>query len=34
MLPFVRTVDELIKVKKIIADHGLARSSNFNSGSW
>ena len=29
MLPFVRTVDELVKVKKIIAAHGLSRSANF-----
>ena len=29
MLPFVRTVDELVKVKRIIAAHGLSRSTNF-----
>lgn len=29
MLPFVRTVEELEKVKKIIASSGLSRSSNF-----
>ena len=29
MLPFVRTVDELVKVKRIIAAHGLSRSANF-----
>jgi pyruvate, water dikinase len=29
MLPFVRTVEELVKVKKIINDSGLERSSNF-----
>lgn len=29
MLPFVHTVDEFIKVKRIIAAHGLSRSSNF-----
>ena len=29
MLPFVRTVDELIQVKKIIASSGLERSRNF-----
>jgi pyruvate,water dikinase len=29
MLPFVRSVDELVKVKRIIAEHGLARSANF-----
>lgn len=29
MLPFVRTVEELIKVKKIINDFGFERSSNF-----
>lgn len=28
MLPFVRTVDELVKVKRIIAAHGLTRSAN------
>ncbi len=29
MIPFVRTVDELIKVKKIITDFGLHRSESF-----
>ncbi|MDP4030952.1 MAG: phosphoenolpyruvate synthase [Candidatus Beckwithbacteria bacterium] len=29
MIPFVRTVEELIKVKKIVNDHGLTRSHNF-----
>ena len=29
MLPFVRTVNELVEVKKIIASSGLSRSSNF-----
>lgn len=29
MIPFVRTVDELIKVKKIIAASGLSRSNSF-----
>ncbi len=29
MLPFVHTVDELVKVKRIIAAHGLSRSANF-----
>lgn len=29
MVPFVRTVDELIKVKRIIAASGLSRSNNF-----
>lgn len=29
MIPFVRTVDELIKVKKIIASSGLSRSNSF-----
>jgi len=29
MLPFVRTVKELISVKKIISDHGLTRSPSF-----
>lgn len=29
MVPFVRTVDELIKIKSIIASAGLSRSSNF-----
>lgn len=29
MIPFVRTVDELIKVKRIIAASGLSRSDNF-----
>lgn len=29
MIPFVRTVDELVKVKKIISDFGLHRSSTF-----
>lgn len=29
MLPFVRTVEELVAVKKIIAGSGLSRSSNF-----
>ncbi len=29
MIPFVRTVDELIKVKKIITDFGLHRSDTF-----
>lgn len=29
MLPFVRTVNELVEVKKIIAASGLSRSSNF-----
>jgi pyruvate, water dikinase len=29
MLPFVRTIEELVKVKKIINDSGLERSSNF-----
>ncbi|MFC1711580.1 phosphoenolpyruvate synthase [Patescibacteria group bacterium] len=30
MIPFVRTVDELVKVKRIIAANGLTRSSTFN----
>lgn len=29
MIPFVRTVDELLQVKKIITSHGLMRSSSF-----
>jgi len=29
MIPFVRTVDELVKVKKIIATSGLSRSNTF-----
>jgi len=29
MLPFVRTVDELVKVKLIIAAHGLSRTASF-----
>lgn len=29
MIPFVRTVDELIKVKRIIASSGLSRSNSF-----
>lgn len=29
MIPFVRTVDELVKVKKIINDSGLSRSATF-----
>lgn len=29
MVPFVRTVDELVKIKSIIASSGLSRSSNF-----
>ena len=29
MLPFVRTVDQLVQVKKIITAHGLIRSANF-----
>jgi len=29
MIPFVRTVDQLIKVKQIIASHGLNRSDSF-----
>lgn len=29
MLPFVRTVNELIEVKRILSSHGLTRSSNF-----
>src|SRR3989344_2531371 len=29
MIPFVRTVEELLKVKRIIASHGLTRSPSF-----
>ncbi len=29
MVPFVRTVDELVKVKRVIAASGLSRSNNF-----
>lgn len=29
MIPFVRTVDQLLKVKRIVAAHGLSRSNNF-----
>ena len=29
MIPFIRTVDELVKVKKIITSHGLSRSPSF-----
>lgn len=29
MIPFVRTIDELVKVKKIINDSGLSRSATF-----